>query len=407
MPGRPAAALAGVVAAALLATAACSGSSTPDQRRSSSPSRSATGSPSATASPTATAVRPGQTVWLCRPDRRPDPCLYGQAATAVLPDGSFRPEPVPPRRPRADCCYVYPTVSREPSRNADLAVQTAEQDAARAQASRFSSVCHVWAPIYRQRTVGDLFNPADRAADSEANLIAFRSLRSAWHDYLAHHNHGHPVVVIGHSQGAAMLIRLLHTEVDRRPAERRLLALAILLGGNMTVASGRTIGGSFDHLPLCTRPAQPRCVIAYSSFPSKPPDGAFFGRPGGGVSSFSGETRTAGRQVACVNPAHIGGGRAPLHPYFPSAAIGNGVATPWVTYPGRYAAACHHRDGATWLGIKAIGGARSDDPPLGDQLGTGWGYHVVDVTVALGDLVRDVRAAVRSFRHQPHRAATQ
>ena len=393
---RPAATVAALVAATLLA--ACTGPSAPTPAE-----------PTGTASPTATvsapasvaptpSARAGRNVWLCRPDRRPNPCRFDQTATALLPDGEFHPEPPQRQHPLADCFYVYPTVSRQPARNADLVVHQEERDVARAQASRFSSVCRMWAPVYRQRTVADLFNPADRAADSEANLIAFRSLRGAWHDYLAHHNHGRPVVVIGHSQGAAMLIRLLHTEVDRQPRERRLIALAVLLGGNVTVATGRTTGGSFDHLPLCTRPAQPRCVIAYSSYPKLPPAGAFFGRPGAGVSLLAGETRTAGVDVACVNPAAIGGGAAPLHPFFPSKAAGDVVPTPWISYPGRFEAACHHQGDSTWLGVRTVGGSRGDDPPLGDSLGTAWGYHVVDLTIALGDLVADVDAAVRAYR---------
>ena len=397
MPVRPAATAAALLVATLLT--ACSGSSAPAPAQPTAPAASSASAPTASVAPSNAPPRAGRTVWLCRPDRRPNPCRADQSATALLPDGTFHPEPPPRQHPRADCFYAYPTVTRQPSRNADLVVHQEHRDVARAQASRFSSVCHVWAPIYRQRTVADLFNPSDRAVDSEANLIAFRSLRSAWHDYLAHHNHGRPVVFIGHSQGAAMLIRLLHTEVDPKPRERRLVALAILLGGNVTVATGRTTGGSFDHLPLCTRPGQQRCVIAYSSYPKRPPSGAFFGRPGAGVSLLSGETRTAGLDVACVNPAAIGGGAAPLHPFFPSQSAGNVVPTPWITYPGRFEAACHHHGDATWLGVRTVGGSRDDDPPLGDTLGTAWGYHVVDLTLALGDLVADVDAAVRSYRH--------
>ena len=55
-----------------------------------------------------------------------------------------------------DCFYVYPTVSSETSTNADLRVQPAEQDVAEAQASRFSQVCRVWAPMYRQETLAAL-----------------------------------------------------------------------------------------------------------------------------------------------------------------------------------------------------------------------------------------------------------
>ena len=82
-------------------------------------------------------------------------------------------------------------------------------------------------------------------------------MQAAWQDYLAHDNHGRGVIVIGHSQGASMLIGLLRRQVDDDPAARRLLVSAIILGGNVTVPVGRTVGGSFRHIPACTSPPRP------------------------------------------------------------------------------------------------------------------------------------------------------
>ena len=108
---------------------------------------------------------------------------------------------------RFDCFYVYPTVSTESGTNADLTVQPAETAAAFAQASRFSQVCNVWAPMYRQATSGALAK--GEATNPAVIATAYDSLLAAWKDYLAHDNHGRPIVFIGHSQGAAMLIKLL------------------------------------------------------------------------------------------------------------------------------------------------------------------------------------------------------
>ncbi|HTN79059.1 MAG TPA: DUF3089 domain-containing protein, partial [Acidimicrobiales bacterium] len=55
-----------------------------------------------------------------------------------------------------DCFYVYPTVSTQAGPNADLTIEPAEKTVAEAQASRFSSVCNVWAPMYRQVTLSSL-----------------------------------------------------------------------------------------------------------------------------------------------------------------------------------------------------------------------------------------------------------
>jgi hypothetical protein len=334
------------------------------------------------------------TVWLCRPDVKPNPCTSDRTATVIDVSGTRRREPPENDGQPVDCFYVYPTVSNEKTANADLVVQPEETAAAVTQASRFSQVCRVWAPMYRQRTVHDLFNLTDGWADSTPNHVAYASLLAAWRDYLANDNHGRRVVFIGHSQGAAMLVRLLRAQIDPNPALRQRVVLAILLGANVTTPVGKVVGGSFSHLPLCTRAGQSGCVIAYSSFPSQPPSLALFGRPGVGVSALSGETRKAGLSVACVNPNGIGAGTRPLHPYVPSTILPvEGVTTPWVAATGRYTATCRHGGGASWLEVVPTPGVADPRALLSQSLGPVWGYHNVDVTIALGDLVADVRLA--------------
>lgn len=357
----------------------------------------------ATSSATPPAGSSDRVVWLCRPGHKPDPCRSSTASTEIHADGNRLVDLPTPRRPRADCFYAYPTVSEQQRPNADLTIDAAERNVAMAQASRFSDVCDVWAPMYRQRTVGGLLNPADRAPDSVGNLIAYRSLRAGWRAFLAARPHrDRPIVVIGHSQGAAMLTRLLRDEIDHDPALRQRLALGLLIGANVTVSTGHVTGGSFDRIPLCTRPGQARCVIAYSSFPGPPPTGAFFGRPGSGVSALSGETARPGVSVACVNPAGIGRRTAVLHGYFPTDLAGSGAATPWTSYPDRYTAGCRHGDGATWLQVTSTDIPGDERRGLTETLGPMWGYHAADVNLALGDLVDDVAAAVRTWRAAAH-----
>jgi hypothetical protein len=327
------------------------------------------------------------TVWLCSPGQTGDPCTFSLRATVVPAHGAPTVQGGRDSASSAfDCFYVYPTVSTEASDNADLRVQQAEIDAAVAQASRFSQVCRVWAPMYRQRTEVSLLQGL--GADPQANTVAYDSVLSAWRDYLAHDNHGRPVIFIGHSQGAAMLIRLLASQVDPDPALRARTVVAILAGGNVTVPTGRTVGATFRHLPLCTAEAETGCVIAYSSFPGQPPPDSLFGRPGQGVSLQSGQTATEGVQVACVNPAAIGGGTADLIPYFPA---GPPVTTPWVTYPDLYSATCRSAGGATWLQVSDL--TVAGRPVVSETLGAAWGYHVDDINLALGNLVDDVSAA--------------
>lgn len=140
-----------------------------------------------------------------------------------------------------------------------------------------------------QRTLSSLGR-----SEPQADTIAYESLLAGWRDYLANYNNGRPIIFIGHSQGAAVLIRLLSLEIDPSAASRNAMVSAILLGGNVTVATGNDLGGSFQNIPACRSTSQTACVIAYSSFLDQPLSNTLFGRPGRGVSSLSGQTATEG-----------------------------------------------------------------------------------------------------------------
>jgi hypothetical protein len=340
------------------------------------------------------------TVWLCRPNQAADPCTVSRAATAVTGAGTTSPSVAPASRQarRFDCFYVYPTVSSETTENADLTVQPAERAAAIVQASRFSQRCTVWAPMYRQVTVSGL---KDVAALRAGVVTAYASLLAAWKDYLAHDNHGRPIVFIGHSQGASMLIRLLQSQVDPSPSLRKRMVSAILLGGNVQVPVGRTVGGTFRNIPTCGSANQTGCVIAYSTFGSTPPANSLFGRAGRGVSLLSGQATSASQQVACVNPVTFSVPAGRLQPFFRSAtaqSTGVRVLTPWVSFPGLYTAQCQQSAGASWLQVTAAPAPGDPRPTVSATLGPTWGYHLDDVNLALGNLVIDVGREEASYR---------
>lgn len=339
------------------------------------------------------------TIWLCRPGLANDPCNQSLATTAVPASGPRTvARPTPAADPAFDCFYVYPTVSTQSSDNANLEIQAGEIGAAVAQASPFSMVCRVWSPMYRQRTEASLQKGLGN--DPAADQVAYSSVLAGWKDYLAHFNDGRPIIFIGHSQGAAMLIRLLSSQVDTNPALRARTVSAIIAGGNVAVPTGQNVGATFTHLPLCTSANETSCVIAYSTFPKRPPVDSDFGRPGQGVSLQSGQTATAGVQVACVNPAALDGGTAALAPLFLTSTMPPpppSVATPWVTYPNLYTANCQTSDGATWLQVTDVGGPGDDRPVVTETLGPAWGYHLDDINLALRNLVNDVGLQEKAY----------
>ncbi len=290
--------------------------------------------------------------------------------------------------------------------NADLRIGPEERAVGIAQASRFSQVCRVYAPMYPQLTLAAIAKH-DRITFSEA-LTAYDGVLSAFRDYLANDNNGRGIVFIGHSQGAYMLTVLLKQVVDQDPAVRRLLVSALLLGGNVTVPIGGTVGGDFEHIPTCGSEAQTGCVVAYSSFDTTPPPDALFGRVGSGLSPFLNPSPGAPLQVACVNPAAVGGGTGKLQPYVPrqdllglagGRRLAKSLSTSWITFPDEYSAQCRTSGGATWLQVTDIRGPTDHRPLVTQTSGPAWGLHRVDVNIALGNLVDLVGAESAAFGH--------
>ncbi len=367
----------------------------------------------ATSTSAATSTAPGTgprdrwgTVWLCRPGERPNPCLGSLTTTAVAPSGGTRIErAAPAANPPVDCFYVYPTISGQPTVNANLQVGLREDEVATAQASRFSQTCRVYAPVYRQITLAALEHPA-RITRAHA-LVSYRSVRAAFHDYLAHYNHGRGIVFIGHSQGATILTRLLKQEVDPRPSLRHRLVSALLLGGNVTVKKNRTTGGDFAHIPACTSGRQTGCVVAYSSFTSRPPQNSQFGRTSSdaGVSLLAPRRLAPNLQIMCVNPTTFNGGAGPLDPYIPTLVLAFtgstlGATTPWVSFSGGYTARCETSGNASWLQIAHTAGSADKRPLLTRFQQPILGLHILDLNIALGNLVKLVTRQAASYRNR-------
>jgi hypothetical protein len=327
-----------------------------------------------------------------------DPCQQSTATTVTTATGSTSiSSPKPTASTKFACFYVYGTVSQEKSVNADLRRGMAEIDSALVQASPFSPVCKTYSPIYRQVTLADLATHPDLNFGPAEIVTAYDSIKAGFEDFLTHELDGRPFVVIGDSQGAAMLDMLLARLVDDVPALRSRLVTAIILGGNVEVPTGQLVGGTFKHIPACSRLGETGCVIAYSSFPSTPPADSLFGRPGQGVSLQSGQTATQGLQVVCVNPAALSGGSATLSPLFPTLGT---ISTPWVSYPGLYTARCEQSDGASWLNVSKATGPADHRPTVTEQDGPAYGYHIWDFGLAQENLISDVAAAEITWTHE-------
>jgi hypothetical protein len=330
-------------------------------------------------------------VWLCNPGLPSDPCRSSLTTTVVGPDGSRTvQQDSPSADPKIDCFYVYPTVTMQQTVNANLTIDPGEVSVAIAQAARFSQVCRVFAPMYRQESIAGFFSPESAIGAK----IAFGDVLSAWRDYLDRYNGGRGVVLIGHSQGSGILRGLIKKYIDPHPSIRARIVSAILLGGDVIVPTGKDVGGDFQHFGACHRASQVGCVIAFSSFDHTPPPNSLFAR-----------ARKPGDQVLCTNPAALAGGSGSLDTYFPahrltvpfSFTVPPLAATRWVRYPDLFTAKCQTVGGASWLQITDIRKSGDNRPKLVEALGPTWGLHIYDGNIALGNLVAIVRSEATAY----------
>ncbi|HEY0027447.1 MAG TPA: DUF3089 domain-containing protein [Allosphingosinicella sp.] len=347
--------------------------------------------------------------WLCLPGRD-DVCSKPLPTTALNPNGyGSVGQAVPARDPKIDCFYVYPTVSRDAGDNSDLVAGPEEQATAAVQFARFAGTCRTFAPIYRQATLAALLRQArgegQRTAASMS--MAYGDVAAAWREYLTKHNNGRPFVLIGHSQGTIHLTQLLAREIEGKPEAKRMLS-AVLIGFNVEVPEGKTVGGTFRETPLCTRVGETGCVVTYVSFRATNPPPA--------VSLFGRAVRP-GMTVGCTNPARLAKGSAPLDSYWyagptvtttPSTiawSSGGTPPTPFLRTGGLASAACVNRGNVGYLSVAVNADpadARTDQIPgdvvIAGQPQPGWGLHLADMNLALGDLIALVEAQAAAFR---------
>jgi hypothetical protein len=124
--------------------------------------------------------------------------------------------------------------------------------------------------------------------------------------------------------------------------------------------------------------------------------------------------------VACTNPATLKSGSASLHSYWftASPATPGGAApiqwsaegdppTPFVRTEGLASASCVNRGRSGYLSVLANADPadpRTDRIPgdvvRGGVVDAGWGLHLADVNIALGDLVRLVDEQSKAYRRR-------
>jgi len=280
-----------------------------------------------------------------------------------------------------DVLFIYPTVlmsqtawnadTRDAALNAKIAATTI-----RNQASVFNGCCAIYAPRYRQMTLGGYINwSANSVAATE---LAYGDVARAFRYFLDHHSRGRPFIIAGHSQGSRLARLLIEREIDGKPTARHMVAAYLI--GTWIEADW------FRHLRdvrACTRADDTGCVVTWSTYAQG--RNATLQRINlGRQSHYTPETLR--RPYVCINPLHWSAGDQLV----PKALNRGAWLHAHALEPALVSARC--RDGALY--ISPPGKAYTDQMiPFGN-------FHNLDYNVAYMNLRENALVRAAAFlRH--------
>ena len=311
--------------------------------------------------------------WLARPDLPDDPARFAPPGFAATPN------------PSAAVFYIAPTTALDRDRwNATLDEAQANYRLdlfARSQASAFNGVGAIWAPRYRQATIG-AFLAATDPRSQRALDFAYHDVVRAFDAFVAAIPADRPIILAGHSQGSLHLLRLLREKVAGTPLARRIVA-AYAIGWPISLTADLPALG----LPACAEPATTRCIVSWQSF-AEPADPRLIEAYFRGTRGYTGAPRQ-GTRMLCVDPLS---GRADDA----SPATANlGALVPDISLtsvqvvPALVGARCSPQ------GLLLIG---APPPGYGAYVLPGNNYHVFDYALYWANLRADAARRLAAFR---------
>jgi len=315
-------------------------------------------------------------MWFVHPDKSDNPASW-QPSNYVSDAGPMG---------LAAIFFVHPTSyldrSRWNARLDDPLTNTRARLFIRGEASVFNAAGEIWAPRYRQATLGAFLT--DDATAQRAFDLAYRDVETAFDHFIATVPADAPIILAGHSQGSLHLTTVLRKRVAGKPLARRIVA-AYVVGWPISVETDLAALG----LPACRQPDSTRCIISWQSF-AEPADTDVVTDAYERTAGFDGKSRKNTRML-CSNPLS---GRpdtgAPA-----DANLGTVRPTPDFAdgelVTGAVPARCDDD-----LGFLLIG----DPPKLGGYVLPGNNYHVFDYPLFWASTRVDVMRRLAAFRAQ-------
>lgn len=288
-----------------------------------------------------------------------------------------------PHRLPAQVFFIHPTSHFDRlSWNAgpdDMLANTRADLFTRGLASPFNAAAQIWAPRYRQATLGAFLT--ERAEGMQALDTAYGDVLSAFDSFITQADPTLPIVLVGHSQGAFHLMRLMRDRVAGKPMAAR-IAAAYVVGWPVSLTHDLPQMG----LPACTSATQSGCVLSWQSF-AEPADTSMTRAAYARFPGLDGQAR-GDSAFLCTNPMT---GMPGTDPVPASANLGTLVPDATMTgarlVPGMVPARCGSD------GFLMIGPA----PQMGPFVAPGNNYHVYDIPLFWANVRADVARRVGAW----------
>jgi hypothetical protein len=166
---------------------------------------------------------------------------------------------------QADVFFLYPTTytgeKNQNKWNADvndsMLNEFTDASSILYQSTIFNGVGRIYAPRYRQAHYESFFTD-DKVSAKKAIDLAYSDVKKAFEYFLNHENKNRPIILAGHSQGAAHLIQLLKDYFDGTTLQNRLV-VAYVVGYPVPL-------NTYSQLTACENENQTGCICSWRTF---------------------------------------------------------------------------------------------------------------------------------------------
>ena len=315
-------------------------------------------------------------MWLARPELvKGNPALW-------LPEGYSDTDPAVPDGKKAAVFFIHPTsFLKKDHWNAPLDDKESQARARiflRGQASAFNAVGEVWAPRYRQATLGAFLT--EKPEGQQALDAAYQDVLAAFDYFVAKIPSDQPIILAGHSQGSLHLTNLLKDRVAGTPLANRVVA-AYVVGWPVSVDTDVPEMG----LDICAAPEQTRCMLSWESY-AEPADYSRIVEVYNKTIGFNGEPRKDSK-LLCTNPINGDIDSAAVASANLGTLVPNDDLSEASLVAGSVPARCDKR------GFLLIG----DPPEIGPYALPGNNYHVYDYSLFWSNIRADVQRRMTAF----------